>query len=525
MDWFDRVIVGSGPAGVGAARRMQSRGTCLIDAGDMPKDEFPFPSLREALNTGDAKAVLGQNWEMLANLSEAGRLHLKLRATALRFVMQGEPFNVCDAYDQVLLHGAGSHAVGGMSNVWGAQLLRYTDDDLADAGDWPFRASILDEYYSDLEGHIGISGQIDDMHGFLGGLSPTMPPAPIGPAAKCLYARYLSNRSNRISQRLLLGRPRLALATAPGNGRPAHSFGETEFFTSGQQGLYTARLTLEELKAGGNITYLERHQLLSWRESSEYVELDLREIDSGQRRIVRTRHLLLGCGTVQTARLVLQHYNECGRMLPFIDHPPALLPIFMPSMLGSELPERSYPIQLVGTLPSSGRRDMISFYYPGGMLWSDLVPDVPLPMNATIRIMRALLGGMLVAQIWQTSRPSLGNSLRLDGAGSVMISYSERSSCTAIPELLRALRSLGAYSVARLASLSPPGWGFHYAGCLPMRHAPRAYETHVDGRLWDSKRVRVIDGCVMPSLPAKNHSLTLMANSARIADEVMRCGY
>lgn len=73
--------------------------------------------------------------------------------------------------------------------------------------------------------------------------------------------------------------------------------------------------------------------------------------------------------------------------------------------------------------------------------------------------------------------------------------------------------------------MSPPGWGFHYAGCLPMREHPAAYETHIDGRLWDSKRVRVIDGSVLPSLPAKNHALTMMANAARIADEVVQCGY
>jgi choline dehydrogenase-like flavoprotein len=58
-----------------------------------------------------------------------------------------------------------------------------------------------------------------------------------------------------------------------------------------------------------------------------------------------------------------------------------------------------------------------------------------------------------------------------------------------------------------------------------MRHQPSHFETHVDGRLWDSQRVRVIDASGLPSLPAKNHSLTLMANAARIADETLRCEY
>jgi choline dehydrogenase-like flavoprotein len=58
-----------------------------------------------------------------------------------------------------------------------------------------------------------------------------------------------------------------------------------------------------------------------------------------------------------------------------------------------------------------------------------------------------------------------------------------------------------------------------------MRAVPKAFETHADGRLWDSQRVRVIDGSVLPSLPAKNHSFTIMANAARIAEAVKSCAY
>ncbi|MDD2768531.1 MAG: GMC oxidoreductase [Methylococcus sp.] len=525
MDWFERVIVGSGPAGVAAARRMAGQGTCLIDVGDFPQQSFPHPSLQSALVGGDVEALLGRHWEMLANLIEPGCLHPKQRAAALRFVMQGVPFRVRDAAGEVIVHGAGSHAAGGMSNIWGAQLLRYTDDDLVDAGDWPYAISALEPYYADLETHIGISGQVDDMHGFLGGVIPAMPPVPMVPAAERLYANYLSCRNEKTKLRFLLGRSRLALATQATHGRFEHALGETEFFTSGQHGLYTARRTLEELKDAESITYMGRYQLLSWRESAEHVELDLRELVSGEHRTLRTHHLLLGCGTVQTARLILLHGKEQGRVLPFIDHPPTLLPLFLPGMFCSELPVRSFPVQLIATLPNNQSGNMISFYYPGGLLWSDLLPDIPLPMDASVRMIGALLGGMLVAQIWETSRPVPSNRLQLDEDGEVVIDYPVRLRCAALPYLLTALRPLGAYSLERFAVLSPPGWGFHHAGCLPMRHCPAAFETHVDGRLWNSKRVRVIDGSVLPSLPAKNHTLTLMANAARIADEVMRCGY
>jgi choline dehydrogenase-like flavoprotein len=113
----------------------------------------------------------------------------------------------------------------------------------------------------------------------------------------------------------------------------------------------------------------------------------------------------------------------------------------------------------------------------------------------------------------------------VDGGGNITIRYPERHPYSKLPALLASLRKLGGYSLKRLASAPPPSWGFHHAATLPMRAEPQAFETHADGRLWDSRRVRVIDGSVLPSLPAKNHSLTIMANAARIAEAVKSCGY
>jgi hypothetical protein len=282
---------------------------------------------------------------------------------------------------------------------------------------------------------------------------------------------------------------------------------------------------LNELRSGGKISYLGGQELIAYREFSEFVELDLRHIDSNAIQTIRTKHLLLGCGTMQTSRLVLLNKKAIGVSLPFIDHPPTLIPLFIPRMFGSALPAHSFPVQLAATIEGCNQRDMISLYYPGGILWSDLLADIPLPIDNALKILPNLLGGLLVAQIWETSKPLPENRLSLDSVGSILIDYPSRFPYARLGNLLTLLRPLGAYSLQRLATMAPPGWGFHHAACLPMRHNPKMFETHVDGRLWDSQRVRVIDGCVLPSLPAKNHSLTLMANAARIAEKTLRCGY
>jgi choline dehydrogenase-like flavoprotein len=51
-------------------------------------------------------------------------------------------------------------------------------------------------------------------------------------------------------------------------------------------------------------------------------------------------------------------------------------------------------------------------------------------------------------------------------------------------------------------------------------HPSHSLETYVDGRLAGMKFVYVADAATFPTLPAKNHSFTIMANAMRIADAV-----
>lgn len=62
-----------------------------------------------------------------------------------------------------------------------------------------------------------------------------------------------------------------------------------------------------------------------------------------------------------------------------------------------------------------------------------------------------------------------------------------------------------------------PGADLHYAGTLPMRTHPMAHECHSTGEIAGLPGVYAIDGASLTLLPAKPHTLTIMANADRIA--------
>lgn len=525
MDFADYVVVGSGPAGVAAASRLEQRGTVMLDIGDEPQAPFGHATLRDALDNASQADLLGPGFELLEEIDDPRKRHVKLRAPGLRYVANGQDYSVVGADGRIASRGRTSTAAGGLANAWGAQLLRYTQQDLDECGDWPINARELDPYYDWLEDHIGLSGADDDLSGFLG--AQHLAQAPVRPAAlgQNVLDRYARARHKVQSAGMSLGLPRLAVLTAPHRGRPAHGFGQTEFFTTDNPGIYTPVQTLREIRARGLVDYRQGHRLVSYEEKPDHVELQVQDVRAGQSYSLRARHLLLGCGVLQTSRLVLEAAGRTAQPLPFLDQPPLLIPLFFPRHFGRKPSVHGFPVQFIGTLQSTAGRDMLTFYDPRGVLRSELVGDVPLPVPAGLKALDMMLGGMLVAQIWQRAAPAPGKSMRIVEDGSLEIRHPDAGPYAGQAGFLQAMRALGGYTLSRWVNRAPAGWGFHYAGSLPMRQAPGEFQTHTDGRLWSSQRVRAIDGSVLPSLPAKNHSLTIMANAARIAESTRACGY
>lgn len=524
MTFFNYAIIGAGPAGMAAALTMRQRGVRVFDVGHSPSTIFDFESLTEARQAGEARSLLGSSWQMLGNLLEPLLHHPKLRAEGLRYVADGERFNVLGESGCVQITGQTSYAAGGLANAWGAQLLRYTQKDLDACGDWPIKASELNHHYNFLEEHVGISGLHDDLDRFLGADSIIQPPIPLVDVAEHLFRQYELKRDVCNSRGLYLGHPRLAVLTQALRGRRPHHFGETEFFTTDLPGVYSPRWTLDELKSSQDIEYFGGQRLVDYEEFDDYVAFTTEDCQ-GHLSQFKARHLLLACGTLNTASLLLRKFGGSDMRLPFIDHPPTLLPVFVPRLFGAKTPSRSYPIQAVAFYGSDQAPDMISLYYTGGMLRSDLLMDMPLPIMHSLDLLRVMTSGMIVAQIWRPARASVSNGVAIDPNGRLIITYPDRPTNPHLSGIAKALRPLGAYAVPSFASEAPAGWGFHYAGTLPMRDTPAPYETYPDGRLWNSRRVRIIDGSVLPSLPAKNLSLTIMANAARIATDVLSCEY
>ena len=84
------------------------------------------------------------------------------------------------------------------------------------------------------------------------------------------------------------------------------------------------------------------------------------------------------------------------------------------------------------------------------------------------------------------------------------------------------VEKFGGYVLPGSFKSAIPGSDVHYAGTARHSNDPKIYETNINGEIKGLSNSYVVDASVLPILPTKPHTLTLMANADRIAKEIIK---
>lgn len=511
------IVVGSGPAGIAAARELAPLRPLLLDvgheAGARGLAAAPLHELRGGHPLADE--LVGREFEALHNL-ERSYLSPKLKAPLMRFITRppvGAPAVNSAGFSAVL-----SYAKGGLANAWGAGVFRYDDRDLAG---WPVTAAELTPFYDDLTRHIGISGAEDDLAPYFGTTADLQPPLPLSRLAARFLGAYQGRRTAMRRRGIHVGRLRSAILTQDHRGRAAHRIHNQEFFQPNLQGIYHPGYTLDELRRAGDVEYRPGVLVLRFREEADGVVVTGRDLGTGDEVEFRARHLVLAAGALNTARLALASRGDTVTRLPLLDNQLSYLPLVDPGRIGAGHEPDAFAgaeLCLVYDGPLAPERVQGTFYGLQAPLRGDLFGELPLSLRGNLVALRHLVPAMGMIQLFHPDRPTAGNELQLGEGDALRVRYQRRTLGIVERHLLRQFLGAGYLGLRSLVQYPEPGSSMHYAGGLPMCTEPAGpYQCDRFGRLGGGGRVRVVDGAAFPTLPARNHTFTIMANAARIA--------
>ncbi len=503
MDFADLIIVGSGPAAAFAALGARGLHVRVLDVGLEPPAPAP-----------DAFAEsIGAQYESLYNLHNPP-ISLKLKSPRMSFIARN--WQQLTPVASNSFGGVISLAKGGLANGWGAGVYRFTDRDLSG---FPLTASELNPFYEEVERHIGICGANDDLAPHFGHSPEILPPLQLTPFFARFLDRYSRCRAALHRDGVAIGRSRLAVLTQPHRGRTAYEYANREFFRPHDPAIYTPAYTIDELIRDSVIDYLPHRLVTTYSETNDGVAVTCRNLSTGVTETHRARRLALGAGAINTARIVLASHRDFATHLPLYDNPMTVVPFFDAGLIGRPAPRAGTSLAQLNLILDDARSPeplQASLYGASGPLRTDVLFSLPFSARANMVVTKYLAPAMGVAMLFFPAPESAANYLRLTESGALEIHFDAVPPHPAAARLQRALRRLGYLTHASLIQRPPMGAGLHFAGPLPMSPAPGRYQTDANGLLAGARGVYVIDGANFPRLPAKNLTLTIMANALRI---------
>jgi GMC oxidoreductase len=381
---------------------------------------------------------------------------------------------------------------------------------------------------------IGLAAQTDDATPYCGaGLATFQPPLAMDGSIAALYAEYRRRRDELRRGGIVMGKMPMAVLTRAAAGRGGTRYTDMEFWADHDHAVYRPWMTVEELKRRAGFEYRDRRLVVSFAEQADHVEVRTVCVDDGAQEIVRARRLVLGTGTLGTARIVLRS-QPGDDALPLLSNPYCIAPALHLRRLGAAMErERTSLGQLEMFLdPRGDGMDvrMVSLYTYRSLLLFKLVKEVPLGFADARVLMQRLLPAIVLVTINHPDHAAPEKRVRRIAAESptgdaLAVDYApaaseEQANDASERRILGALAKLGCRALKR--QKMPAGSTVHYAGTLPFGDGARRHTVAADGRLAGTRRVYVADGSPFRYLPGNGLTFTLMAWAHVVADGLAR---
>ena len=521
-------VIGSGPAGVSCAVALLGRGlpvTMLDGGGELEPDTR---SALDRLRSIDPSLWRGEQTSFLRRNVAPDR-----KGIGTKFAY-GSDFPYRDGDRLLPMEKEGcdttaSLAVGGFSNVWGATILPYLDEDTRD---WPFPMADLDPHYKAVLSFMDSSAEEDD----LAALFPTHgrgePALRRSRQAEALLGDLRRHREHLRGEGITFGASRLAVRAAAKEGRPGCAYCGLCMYGCPYGLIYSSATTLRALEENPLFRRIPGVLVDRLAEDAGGVRI-LGRLRADQSPVEhRGDRVFLAAGALSSTRILLGSLEVYDRPVVMKDSQYYLFPLLRYAGEGGAGAESLHTLAQI-FLEIRDREVSPNTIHLQIYTYNDLYAGaIAKSLGIAGPLLRPALGPivnrMLIAQGYLHSdhstpievalerRPSGGDLLRLR-AGTDRSAGVDAMLGRVIQRISRNRSRLRAAPLGFLRQKASPGRGYHSGGTFPMRASPSALESDVLGRPRGLERVHVVDSSVFPSIPATTITFSVMANAHRIA--------
>jgi choline dehydrogenase-like flavoprotein len=521
------VIVGSGPSGIAAAVALVRRGhqVTIVDVGDELEEERAAVVSRMSQQSVEQWSPEDINEISGTRRQTNDAVHSKQTYGSSFSFAPGESEPRIKWLRKQGFHH--SHARGGLSNVWGAAMLPFRQEDIAD---WPIEIRDLEEHYRAVMEFVpctAAGGTLEDILPSYSTASAALRPS--------VQAADLSKQMESCAEGLSgvgirFGKSRLAIRAEATNGQMGCQYCALCLSGCPYKLIHSSAHTLRELIDSGKVTYLGKHFVENFHHDGDEVVVSGKKLDHGGKFSLRATRLFVAAGVIPTAALVLASLGAYGKQLTLRDSQYFIYPLLKfwktPDVDSERMHTSAQLFMEIDDPAISAHLVHIQIYGYSAFLREELERTfLRWPLRNRI-FRREFLGRLMVAQgfLHSTHSGTVHLELKRDADGTSHLECETRRTFSTrakvfrvgLKLLLQAFRTM-AIPLIPAVKIPSPGSSYHCGGSFPMSQSPGEFETDTLGRLPGHPRVHIVDASVLPSIPATTVSFSLMANAHRIA--------
>jgi choline dehydrogenase-like flavoprotein len=530
MNASDVIVVGSGASGVHAAYPLVTAGrsVTMLDVGyedDVYEHLIPDAPFAEIRRTDPSqhRYFLGDRFEGVP----LGPIGTKPELTPSRqyALARTEESLPTLSPDFAALH---SLALGGLGAVWGAVCFPFSDTELIQCS---LPVEEIKAHYDIIAKRIGVSGDNeDDLKPLRSDLPSMQPPSELDGNAEKILRRYEQCRVEFHKAGVYVGRAVMALLTQPLDDRRASPYHDMDYWTNKGESVYRPVSTLRELQKHSAFSYRRPYLVEHFVEAEDgLVHVHAASPDTGRREVFQARKLILAAGAMSTTRIVLRSLKQYNVRVPFTSNPTTYITSLNYAGLGEAPKDRCHSLAQVTMIYdlTGDRKHLVQgqLYSYRSMMLFRLLRGLPLPCRESLRMMRTLAPHFVVMVLQHEDTPSQESYCVLRETGVLEVRYQLSPSTIqrqrrAEKVIMKHLRRLRCWPVKVVHTRQ--GTGAHYASQLPISREDKPLTTEPTGRLRGTNSVYITDGAVLPYLPAKGLTFTLMANADRVGNHILK---
>src|ERR1700733_3205839 len=520
------VVIGSGPAGAAAAMALCDAGLQVtgLDAGDT--GEAGRMDLFHALARSEPEHWPPRLALQARDAFPADIKHVPLKpafGSLFPYVLNDPDLSItCEGCDAL-----SSLAYGGLSNAWGASILPFRQPDMAN---WPISLSQLAPHYEAVQRFVPVAAERDE----LGETIPLYTDQPHtlrrSQQAEKLLGHLRQHAPALKGAGFTFGASRLAVEASPAASHHCRHCGMC-LYGCPYGSIYNSAHTFNELRRAGRIDYRGGIYVDRLTEVGSSVRVDFhtrgRTRANGQLTAAR---VLVACGAISSTRLMLASMKYTKRVHRMHDSQYFVIPMVTRHAAPVSVATQGNTLAQV-FLELEGQRISkhavhLQIYGYNDIMLSALAKRLPLSSATLERALRPALGRLVVIQGFMHSTDSPALKITYDSDRVTVTSEDETVGATHVKRLVRRLAaycgSLGMapIPIPGIVHVGRPGKSNHLGGSLPMRRNPGELETDVLGRVNGWQRVHIVAASIFPSVPATTITLSVMANSHRVATAV-----